>query len=357
MEIIGESAKVPTNKDNAFERISLLYYLKGQRVPELREFNEQGLGRPLRTGDYAALGKTLDGFLAKLRETGVNYEVGPSKRPVGDRRYALTWDEIRRHAAEGHEFASHTITHPYMPVMDEANNVYELEKSTDDIREQLGPKHTFSVEAPYGIDDPRVKVPVTTRFPLTRNWVTDEFMDGFLRDDNRDPASGRKEYIQWQRGPLARTPLATMKEWVDRSINHGFWLVLVFHGVEGIGWEGLTVDNMRAYYDYIKDHQSQVWIATFQDGGKYAREKVNAQVTSTHSGDTITVSVKHSLDPKVYDVPLTARTQIPSDWRVVRFSQGKDARWIPISREGGNTYALYRITPDGTPATLEKGQN
>ena len=137
--------------------------------------------------------------------------------------------------AEGHEMANHTITHALLPVMNEANIVYELEKSNEDIREQLGPKHTFSAEAPYGIDDPRVRPVVSSRFPLTRNWVLDDFMDGFLRDDRRDPTTSTKEYVEWQRGPLTRTPMETMKGWVDTSIAHGIWLVLVFHGVEGIG--------------------------------------------------------------------------------------------------------------------------
>src|SRR5437762_1266643 len=123
------------------------------------------------------LGHVVDASMEKLRQTGVTYALRDSDRPAGDRRYTLTWDEMRRHAAEGHEIANHSITHPFMPALNEANIAHELEKSNEDIREQLGVKHTFSVEAPYGIDDPRVRPVVASRFPLTRNWVTDPFMD------------------------------------------------------------------------------------------------------------------------------------------------------------------------------------
>ena len=358
MDIIRESATVPTTRENALERTSLLNYLQTvQRVPELSDFNAQRLGRPLQRGDIAAVAKVVDAALAKLRATGATYSTGPRKSAVGDRRYPLTWDELRRYAAQGHEFANHSVTHPFMPALDEPNIVYEIEKANEDIREQLGPHHTFSIEAPYGIDDPRVRPIVASRFALTRNWVTDEFMDGFLRDDRRDPTTSTKDYVQWQRGPVARTAYDLMTGWVDTSIAHGIWLVLVFHGVEGIGWEALPTERHRAYYDYIKDHQSKLWIATFQDGAKYARERVNAKVATARSGDAITVTVTHSLDPKLYDLPLTARTTIPADWQIVRFRQGSEVRWLPISRDDGTPSVVYRIAPNRGPATLEKGAN
>jgi len=187
--------------------------------------------------------------------------------------------------------------------------------------------------------------------------LTDDVMDGFLRDDRRDPTASTREYVQWQRGPLSRTTLETMKGWVDTSIGKGIWLVLVFHGVEGIGYEALTTENMRAYYDYIKDHESPLWIATFQDGAKYARERVRSSVKTDAAGDSIQVMVSHTLEPQVYDVPLTARTTIPTDWRLARFRQGNDVRWLPVHREGGEPFVMYRIAANGKAAVLEKAAN
>jgi len=357
MDIIRESAQTPTNRDNALERLSLLNHLQTiQHVPELSDFSAQRLGRPLRQGDYAEVARQVDAALAKLRQTGTTYGPAP-RRSRGDRRYTITWDELRRHAAEGHEIANHSVTHPFMPALDEANIVYEIEKANEDIREQLGLKHTFSIEAPYGIDDPRVRPIVASRFNLTRNWVTDEFMDGILRGDRRDPTTTTKAYMQWQRGPLARTTLDEMKGWVDTSIGHSIWLVLVLHGIEGIGYEALTTETMRAYLDYIKGHERQLWIATFQDGAKYARERVNSTVRTNVAGEAIEVMVSHSLKPELYDLPLTARTTIPADWRVVRFRQGDEVRWLPVHREGGEPFVQYRIAPNGKNAVLEKGAN
>jgi hypothetical protein len=195
------------------------------------------------------------------------------------------------------------------------------------------------------------------RVPLSRNWVTDSFMDGILRGDNRDPGASTKEYVQWQRGPLTKTAWNEMTRWIDTSIDHGVWLVLVLHGIEGIGWEPLSTETLRNYFDYIKQRENRLRIVTFRDAAKYARERMSSTVSSKRVGNGIEVSVRHSLDPKLYDLRLTARTVIPNDWTVVRFRQGNDERWIPIHRERNEPYVLYRIAPDGTTATLEPGAN
>ena len=61
MDIIRESEKIPTTKENALERTSLLNYLRTvQQVPEIQDFNAQRLGRLIRQNDWAELGKTVD---------------------------------------------------------------------------------------------------------------------------------------------------------------------------------------------------------------------------------------------------------------------------------------------------------
>jgi peptidoglycan/xylan/chitin deacetylase (PgdA/CDA1 family) len=358
MDIVRESERAATTKDNLFERLSMLNYLRTiQRAPELRGFNAQRLARFIQQDNIAEVAKVIDPLLAALRQTGATYAAGPRKSSGGERGNGLTWDDLRQSAAQGHEIANHTISHPFMPALDEANIVYELEKANEDILEQMGPKHTFTAEIPYGIDDKRVSRIFASRFPVARNWVADDFMEGFMRNNWRDPSQSEKEYAQWQRGVSSHTTREMVKGWIDKSNEHGIWLVLVFHGVENIGYEPVTTDTLRNCFDDIVDHQRTLWVATYQDGTKYVRERVGSTVKTDLSGDTIQVTVSHSLDKTLYDLPLTARTAIPADWQLVRFKQGNGMRWLPIRREGDSSYVTYRIVPDGTVATLEKGLN
>jgi peptidoglycan/xylan/chitin deacetylase (PgdA/CDA1 family) len=359
MDIIRESGKIPTNRDNALERSSMLRYLgEVQRIDiVLEHFNPNSAGGRIEKGDFAYFDKVL----ALLRTSGQSYApkaVAPVRsqetgRPPAIHPGGLTWNEFRRAGKQGHEIGNHLVSHAHTPGLDEANILYEAMKADEDIRTQMGDEHAFSIEASYGIHDPRVEKILVPRFPLTRNWVTDPFIDGIFRGDNRDPAAMKNEYVQWQRGPMTRTPVEEMKGWVDTSLATGTWLVLVIHGVEGIGYQPIPAAHLREYFDYMKANEGRLWVATFRDAGKYARERMASTVTTTRAGEAIDVTVAHSLDPKLYALPLTARTTVPSSWTSVEVRQGGTMRTVPVQRDGATAFVMYRITPNAGPARLQ----
>ena len=359
MEIIRESAKVPTNKENALERSSMLRYLgEIQRVEiVLKHFRPNSAGASIAKGQF----DELDKVLAMLRESGETYAAKPvapvrsqeDGRPPAIHPGGLTWDELRQAAKRGHEIGNHLVSHAHTPGLDEANILYEALKADEDIRAQMGDEHAFSIESAYGIHDARVEKILVPRFPLTRNWVSDGFMDGIFRGDDRDPGMMKREYVQWQRGPITKTSVEEMTGWVDKSLATGTWLVLVIHGVEGIGWQPIPAAHLRAYFDYMKANEPHLWVATFRDAGKYARERMASSVTTKQAGDNIEVTVTHSLDPKTYNLALTARTTVPAQWTSVRVRQGRETATVPVQRDATGSYVLYRIAPNGGAARLE----
>jgi hypothetical protein len=104
-----------------------------------------------------------------------------------------------------------------------------------------------------------------------------------------------------------------MTGWVETSLDHGVWLVLVIHGIDGVGYQPLPTERVRAFFDFVKAREDRLWVATFQDGTKYVRERMKSTIATTPAGHAIEVTVTHSLDPKLYDLPLTARTSVPAN--------------------------------------------
>jgi hypothetical protein len=181
-------------------------------------------------------------------------------------------------------------------------------------------------------------------------------MEGVMRGDKRDPGTLKSEYVQWQRGPVTATTIEEMKGWVETSLAHGTWLVLVIHGVEGIGYQPIPAERLRAYFDYLKAQEGRLWAATYQDGVKYARERVRSTVNTKQAGNAIEVTVTHKLDPRFYDLPLTARTTVPSDWTAVQIRQGRQTGTAPVQKDGGESYVQYAITPNGGVARLARAR-
>lgn len=346
--IIEETATTPTNKDNFFERASALPYLGFSGTASLQTqagtvYDEDK--------DFAKAYQIIDDAYAKVRQGA--FKPKAASQTSNHQSDRITWEELAALANRGYEFASHTVTHPRVALLDDANLIYELEKSRQDILDHLGYKHTFSVECPYGTEDSRGVAFALQRYPLARNYMPDSFVDDLDRANTADPAASKKEYVRWQRGPLTKTPMELIKSWVDKSIATGnVWLVMVSHGVDGIGWEPKTHSEIDEYLAYMKSKEDQLWIATFQDVGKYMRERMHADVHSYADGDTISIVLRQSLTDESYDLPLTLKTAVPSGWERVSVHQGGRSQVVPVVHDNGHNYVLYQAVPNGEDVAL-----
>lgn len=337
-EIIRETAGTPTNQSNLFERASALRFTGIRGAVEFHN----NAGSLYENEKYDESFKVVDEAYAKVRKQGRKLRewMGLSRDNM------ITWDEIKNFAANGHEFGSHTISHPRLAVLDEENLLYELEKCKEEIKTVLGDDHTFSAECPFGTENERVMEYAYKIHPALRNRMPEPFLEEINRWNDMTPGMSDKHYIQWQRGPLTKTSVPLMKSWVDTLVvRDNVWLVLTFHGVDGIGWEAKPHQELKDYFTYMKKHEENLWIAPFRDVTKYMREKMAARVNTNRKDDAIVVLVEHSLNKELYNYPLTAKTYVPEDWTEVSVrSENGTVDVKPRSDSKGN-FVLYNVLP------------
>lgn len=265
----------------------------------------------------------------------------------------ITWPAIFEFARQGHEFGNHTVTHPRLAVLDEANLLYELEKAKEELLRHLGSYHTFSAECPYGTENERVMEYALRIHPALRNRMPEPFLEELNRWNDMDPGASAKPYVQWQRGPLADTPMELMKSWIDRVVqNNNVWLVLVFHGVDGVGWEAKPHEELDEYFSYMKDNEDRLWVDTFGNVTRYMRERMYGKVESEVKSDAITVTLTHGLDREMYSLPLTLKTYIDDDWDTVLVRQGAEEKTLTPDKDARGSYVQYQAIPNGGPIAI-----
>jgi len=347
-DIIKGTADTLTNNDNFFERASAIPFLgyKGTLAYHTQAGALYEQGKP---GEAYHL---IDSAYKQVR----NRKLKPADSPNEEKKH-LTWQAVKEYAAQGHEFGSHTITHPRLAILTEPNLLYELEKSKEEILKQLGESHTFSAECPYGTEDERVMSYAYKIYPALRNRMPEKFLKEINRSGDIQPGSLNNEYVQWQRGATTKTPLPLMKSWVDTVAAHkNIWLVLVFHGVDGVGWEALPHEMLEEYFNYLKQHEERLWIATFSDVTKYMRERMNATVKWNKTDNIVKVDLTHSLDKSMYNIPLTLRTYVPADWKQVQVKQGDKIQTVFPGMSDKGTFVLYQLQPNRGTAELSGGE-
>src|ERR1700744_4074064 len=343
-QIIRESATVATNEQNFLERCSAAGYLG----------YEGTISYHTRAGSLYSSGKKQHAYLLMdtLYEKVRHGEFKPGYEPCPEYKEAIgsSWNEFRRDAAEGYEIARHSITHATMPGLDAANIRYELEKSKEEIKNQLGDRYTFSAEVPYGYEDERVMQIAYKIYPALRNRMPEPFLKEIDRASKDLPHPNNRNYVQWQRGPLHETPLPLMKSWVDTvCANKDVWLGLVFHGIDSLGWEWTPISKLGEYFQYIKDREDRLWIAPFGDVTRYMREREHAHVSVVEKEGAMSVSVTHPLDPFQYDLPLTLKTRVPAGWKQVTVRQGSATQTVDVQ----DGFVLYQVKPNAGNAVLE----
>ena len=344
-DIINETATKPTDKSNLFERASALRFTGIKGAVEYHS----NAGALYENEKYEEAYKVIDEGYSDVRKQGRKPRkwLGPSRENM------ITWPEIKKFAANGHEFGSHTISHPRLAVLDEPNILYELEKCKEEINMMLGSEHTFSAECPFGTENERVMEYAYKVHPALRNRMPEPFLEEINRWNDMTPGMSNKPYIQWQRGPLTKTSVPLMKSWVDTLIaTNNVWLVLTFHGVDGIGWEAKPHQELQEYFSYMKQHDDHLWIAPFRDVTKYMRERMAANVNSREEDDAFVVTLEHSLDKALYNYPLTLKTYVPEDWAEVRIIQGgKEIKSLKRSDDRG-TFVLYDAMPNSEAISI-----
>ena len=359
-EIIAETATIPTGPENLFERASAVPYLG---FPDLSQAQERA-GEAVDDGNIERSCRIIDeaykkaraGKAAPARSIQGSAEANGSAEASGSGysgNNRITWDELREFAGRGQEFANHTISHPRLAVLDEVNMRWELEKCREEILNQLGPEHTFSCECPFGTENERVMEVALQIHPALRNRMPHHWLEELNRSSRRFPGASDKTYVQWQRGPVSSTSLETMNGWIDTCLQHDdIWLVLVIHGVDGIGWEPLNSDTLDSFFNTISSHGQDLWVAPFRDVTKYMRERMSGTVKTTIKGRQITVELGHELDRELYNLPLTLKTTIPHRWEQIAISQAGEELDHQSGNDDSGKFVQYQARPNLGPVLI-----
>lgn len=348
-DIIAETANSVTNKDNFYERASAAGHLG---LIGTLDYHYKA-GSLIDDNQPDAAYKVIDELYSKVRNG--EFKPGIEHNTEYNDAHGTTWDQIKRYAAEGHEFASHMVTHPRLAALDEPNMLYEAQKSRLDVLHNLGMQYTFSAEGPFGTENERAVAYLSKVYPALRNRMPEPWLKEISRGNKDTPGNTDKEYVQYQRGATTKTPLPLMKAWVDTTMNrHDTWLVLTHHGVEGIGWEALPATELREYFTYIKEHDDKLWIATFGDVTKYMRERKSANVIMGNENGLLVIRVTTPLNKQFYTLPLTLKTYLPQGWNKVTATQDGKTQTLKTLANSEGTYVLYQVKPNGSPVVLNR---
>ncbi len=247
-----------------------------------------------------------------------------------------TWDDWRAFAAHGHEIASHTHTHPHLAELESEDLIREeLHLPKQILERELAPLRCLTIGFPYGSSDERVK-----------RIAADYYIAG--RAPQGINAARPPDFFAIKRlGPRSNTPLSTMTGWVDEAIAERGWLMVTFHGIDGVAWEPLPRERFVQFLDSVQNRREMLWVAPFVSVVKYIREREDARVSDVSVDvEKITFRLTDDLPDDIYNESLTLTTCVPQEWREVRVTQGNNSQSVHVRGDDEARYVLYEALPN-----------
>jgi peptidoglycan/xylan/chitin deacetylase (PgdA/CDA1 family) len=260
-------------------------------------------------------------------------------------------DDWQRIAAEGNEIGSHTVNHPCLLKQIKIHSqdytsemmLREIRDSCQDIVNRLGVHRGLTFAYPCG--DMSFGPPAQQARNQARylEYVA-EYCIGARTYNSWAPVVPEDlnpltiPVLGWTVGRDFPSLLATM----DPVRQGHYWGVFVFHGVGG-QWLSVKSQTFDELASYLAGHR-EIWTATFGDVVRYIQEAKALRVQPGESAsDRAQFDLTWSIDPKIYDLPLTLKWSLPSGWRTC--SVEADGRLLTSSAvmESGSREVLVDV--------------
>ena len=197
----------------------------------------------------------------------------------------ITWDELRQMSAQGHEIASHTWSHPNLTKLTSQEVDAEFSQAYNAIKKEIG-RPPLTLAYPFNARTPEIETNALKYHLACRNFQTG--------------VGGERTTVAW------------FNAWADQLVNDRQWGVVMAHGISN-GYAAFTdPEILRSHLRHVKGRETNIWVDTFAKVSRYVKEceETKLSIAFTGSGQAA-LSLDSSLDPAVYDVPLTLVLTLP----------------------------------------------
>ncbi|MBQ9121282.1 MAG: polysaccharide deacetylase family protein [Clostridia bacterium] len=154
---------------------------------------------------------------------------------------------------------------------------------------------------------------------------------------------------------LNTTTTEELNRITDEAIRIGAYYVEIYHqyAPDEVQANRITVKESvaREHFAYLGTKHGEMWTPSYTQMTKYVLEAENTVLDTERDGDKIRVTLRCSLDPSLYDYPLTVKVALPAGWEVVAAA---GARAFSVKEENGTRYAVAEAMP-GATVTIHKG--
>ncbi|MBN2589333.1 MAG: polysaccharide deacetylase family protein [Sedimentisphaerales bacterium] len=249
------------------------------------------------------------------------------------------WPVLKDAAYNGHEVASHTISHPSLNSINIEKQETELKQSQEAIDANIPKSKCMTIAYPNCRPG---DVTLCQKY-----YIAARHCQGQIEKSTPKDFMNISSIICGSMGSLRN--IDNFKEKFEQTASSNGWCVLLFHGIDNDGgYSPIPSAELKATLEYLKENKDTYWVETFLNTVKYIRERDDVSVKELYRrGNSITIQVTDTLDNEIYNYPVTIRRQLPTGWLSAKASQNNKAIDTKIVEVNSVKYIMLDAVPDG----------
>ncbi len=258
------------------------------------------------------------------------------------------WTALQTAASQGHEIASHTVTHANLSTVSKADQIAELQNSRDAIDAHITGQKCLTLAYPYCVPD---SSNVCSQFYLAARGCS-----GAIEPSTPANFMNISSFVCGSLSAI-QTPQDFSAKADSAAASNG-WVVFLLHGIDNDGGYSPTLStNLRGALDSMKAHQDSYWVAPFGTVARYIKERNDLRVKQTSKTDSsMTLRVSESLDTSVFNIPVTIRRPLPQGWESAWVSRSGKSLHASLVELGASKYVMFDVVPDSAEILIQKAE-
>jgi hypothetical protein len=264
-------------------------------------------------------------------------------------RWPADWTKLRSAAANGHEVASHTVTHAALGGMSDSLQTMELGYSQEEINAHIPGRQCVTLAYPFCVSG--------NRSIVAQYYIAARICSGSIEPSTPPDFMNISSVTCGTEGPVKSTQ--DFINTAGSAVDSGGWCVLMLHGLDNDGsWSPFSSDTLRKCLEYLRANQNKFWVTTFGCVVRYIKERNSVSVLEKAVTDTsVTALVADTLDNAVFNVPITLRRRLPDGWIFATVAQNRLSVSSRLVKIDNVSYVQFDVVPDGGDVVITKNNS
>ncbi len=256
------------------------------------------------------------------------------------------WTALQAAASNGHEVASHTLSHASLGSLTDDQQITELKNSQDVINSHIEGQKCLTIAYPNCV--------LGNSSICKQYYVAARGCSGVVESKTPHDFMNISSIVCGSQGSVQRTNDFTNKANAAASSNG--WVVFLLHAIDGEpGYSPTSSAELKGALDYLSQNENKFWVSTFGNVARYIKERNNVSVKQVSEEDTlIKVSMTDTLDDSIYNLPVTIRRVLPQGWTSARATQSGKILNSQIVNANSKSCIMFDAVPNSGEVMLIK---